>query len=250
MNKELCIKVGKWNNSLLRCTVRKTSNYFVMKLYMFRTFPLSFIRSLFTVHSTMVHVIQLSSRTRMELQFQSWSCSKAVYKPVWHTPLLSVQRINSWWRTDELSETRRVSWQNKFVKLVHLVGFITKKFVAMHGHMNLKLTTMFGKAVTFVRIADLFEDVTVSQLVETLSHFFKSLKFFTISCHLSLSWARWAQFSSLPLNHPSEISPFGVSQITLQMHFSVTSPRCSSSPSHHRWLVNWVLSGLLCSVWW
>ena len=43
----------------------------------------------------------------------------------------------SWW-TDEQSETCRVSWQNKFVKLVHLVGFVTKKFVTMHGPMNLK----------------------------------------------------------------------------------------------------------------
>ena len=55
----------------------------------------------------------------------SWLCSKAVYKPVWHIPLLRVQWINSWWWTDELSETCRVSWQNKFVKLVQLVGFIT-----------------------------------------------------------------------------------------------------------------------------
>ena len=53
----------------------------------------------------------------------SWSCSKAV----WHIPLLSAQWINSWWWTDELSETCRVSCQNKFVKLVHLVGFIIKK---------------------------------------------------------------------------------------------------------------------------
>jgi hypothetical protein len=67
-----------------------------------------------------------------------WSCSTAVYTPVWHIPLLSVQWINSWWWTDELSETCRVSWQNKFVKLVHLFGFITKKFVTMHGHKNLK----------------------------------------------------------------------------------------------------------------
>ena len=57
----------------------------------------------------------------------SSSCSKTVYKPVGHIPLLSVQWINSWWWTDGLSETCRVSWQNKFVKLVHLVGFITKK---------------------------------------------------------------------------------------------------------------------------
>jgi len=27
---------------------------------------------------------------------------------------------------------------NKFVKLVHLVGFIIKKFVTMHGHTNVK----------------------------------------------------------------------------------------------------------------
>jgi hypothetical protein len=54
----------------------------------------------------------------------------AVQKPVWHIPLLGVQLINSWWWTDKLSETCRVSWQNKFVKLLHLFGFITKKF---HG---------------------------------------------------------------------------------------------------------------------
>jgi hypothetical protein len=67
---------------------------------------------------------QLSSRT-------SRSCSKAVYKSVWHIliPLLSLQWINSWLWTEELSETCRVSWQNKFVKLVHLVSFIIKKLV-------------------------------------------------------------------------------------------------------------------------
>jgi hypothetical protein len=44
-----------------------------MKLYMFRTVRLSIIRSLFAVRSAMVYVMQvcrqLSSRTRMELQF-------------------------------------------------------------------------------------------------------------------------------------------------------------------------------------
>ena len=97
--------------------------YFVMKLYMFRTVRRSIIRSLFTVHSAMVYAIQVCR----QLSSRTWSCSKAVYKPVWHVPLLSVQWINSWWWTDELCETCRVSWQNKFVKLVHLVGFITKK---------------------------------------------------------------------------------------------------------------------------
>jgi len=52
--------------------------------------------------------------------------------------IAELQWINSWWWTDELSETCRVSCQNKFVELVHLIGFITNKFVTMHGHMNVK----------------------------------------------------------------------------------------------------------------
>jgi hypothetical protein len=118
-----------------------------MKLYMFRTVLLSIIRSLFTVHSAMVYVIQvcrqLSSRIRirhagLQTAFEqnqdgtavpSWSCSTAVCTvPVWRIPLLSVQWINSWWWTDELFETCRVSWQNNFVKFLHLIGFITKKY--------------------------------------------------------------------------------------------------------------------------
>ena len=102
---------------------------------MFRTFPLSIIGSLFTVHSAMVYVIRVC---RQLLSRSICSCSKSVHKPVWHTPLLSVQWINSCCWTDELSETCRVSCQNKFVKLVHLVGFITKRFVTMNGHMKVK----------------------------------------------------------------------------------------------------------------
>jgi len=64
-----------------------------MKLYMFRTVPLSIIRSLFTAHLAMVYVIQdcrqLSSRIRKELQW-----------------------INSWWWTEKLSATCTVSCQN------------------------------------------------------------------------------------------------------------------------------------------
>ena len=59
-------------------------------------------------------------------------------------PLLSVQWINSWWWTEELPETCRVPWQNKFVKLVHLVSFIIKKCITMHGHMNVKYNKLFN----------------------------------------------------------------------------------------------------------
>jgi len=38
---------------------------------MFRTVPLSIIRRLFTVHTTMVYVIQLASRIRTELKLSA-----------------------------------------------------------------------------------------------------------------------------------------------------------------------------------
>ena len=76
----------------------------------------------------------------------SWSCYKAVYKPVWRIPLLSVQWINSWWWTEELSETCRVWYPIKFVKLVHLSRFIIKKFVTMNGHTNVKFPKKFAKS--------------------------------------------------------------------------------------------------------
>jgi hypothetical protein len=109
-----------------------------MKLYRFRKIPLSIIRSLFTVHAAMVHVIkifrQLSSRTRMELQFPILVLLEGCLGTcMTYIPLLSVQWINSWWWTEELSETFRVSCQNKFVKLVHLVCFIVKKQATVFG---------------------------------------------------------------------------------------------------------------------
>jgi hypothetical protein len=83
--------------------------------------PLSGIYSLYTQQWCMSYRFVDSSRAGS-------GCSNLI--------LLSVQWINSWWWTDELSETCRVSCKNKFVKLMHLVGFIIKKFVTMHGHMN------------------------------------------------------------------------------------------------------------------
>jgi hypothetical protein len=71
-----------------------------------------------------------------------WSCSKIAYKSVWHIPMPCVQWINSWWWAEELSETCRVSCRSKFGKLVHLIGFIIKKFVTMHGHMNVKFVLL------------------------------------------------------------------------------------------------------------
>jgi hypothetical protein len=80
-----------------RCT--NFSIYFGMKLYMFRTVPLSIIRS----YSLYTQQWYMSYRFVDSLRAGSgwntvpfWSCcccSKAVYKPVWHISLLSVQWI-------------------------------------------------------------------------------------------------------------------------------------------------------------
>jgi hypothetical protein len=40
--------------------------------------------------------------------------------------------------------TCRVSCRNKFVKLLHLVGFIIKKFITMYGHTNVKYRERFA----------------------------------------------------------------------------------------------------------
>jgi len=49
-----------------------------------------------------------------------------------------------------MPETRGVLCQNKFGKLVHLVGFIIKKFVTMHGLLTYVIRHHSG-------VADFFE---------------------------------------------------------------------------------------------
>ena len=57
-----------------------------------------------------------------KLQVPSWSCLQAVSKPVWHTP------NNSWWWTEKLSETCRVSFQEKIWEISASSWFYCKKF--------------------------------------------------------------------------------------------------------------------------
>ena len=65
-----------------------------------------------------------------------WSCSQIVSKPVWHIPLLCVQ-----WRTpddEERNYPKHVEFHsnNKFEKLVHLVGFIIRKCKVIPAHVR------------------------------------------------------------------------------------------------------------------
>jgi hypothetical protein len=96
------------------------TNFFTRKPTRFTNFP-NLLR-----YETL-HVLGNSSAHHQEFihAVPSWSCSKAVFKPVWPIPVPSVQWINSWWWAEELPKTCRVSYRSKFGKLVHLVGFIT-----------------------------------------------------------------------------------------------------------------------------
>jgi len=94
----------------------------------------------FTVHSALVYVRQVcrqlsSSSVLVLLESCLQTCMTYT--------IAECTVTNSWWWTEELSETCRVSCQNKFVKLVHLVDFIIKKFVTTQGHMNVKLGNMY-----------------------------------------------------------------------------------------------------------
>jgi hypothetical protein len=65
-------------------------------------------------------------------------CSTAVYKLVWHIPLLSLQWITPDDGQRNCSKLVEFRFQNKFEKLVHLVGFIIRK---EHTH-NIFLSTV------------------------------------------------------------------------------------------------------------
>jgi len=68
-------------------------------------------------------------------------------------------------------ETCRVSSQNKFVKLVHLVGFIIKKFVTMYGHMIVKSNRLCSLSMTRA------QEVHAKQiLVQPLQYFSLSVR--------------------------------------------------------------------------
>jgi hypothetical protein len=93
------------------------------------------IRSLFTVHSALVYVIQvcrqLSSRIILVLLE---SCLQTCM--TYNNAECTVNKFLM--MAEELPEICRVSCRSKLGKLVHLVGFIINKFVTMYGHTNLK----------------------------------------------------------------------------------------------------------------
>jgi len=109
---------------------------------MFRTVPLSIIRSFFTVHTHthnngICHTGFLTACEQDQDKVPSWSSSQAVNKFVWHIPLLCVK-----WKTPDDGQRncpKHVDFysKNKFDKLVYLVGFIISKKSSMSFHSTL-----------------------------------------------------------------------------------------------------------------
>jgi hypothetical protein len=118
------------------------------KLYMFRAVPLPVIRSyaLYIRHWHMLYGFEDSLRA-------GWGWNRSLI-PILHASCRQTCIAcagaectvdNSWWWAEELPETCKVSYQNKFGKISASVGFIIKKFVTMHSHMKLKVPVLFTK---------------------------------------------------------------------------------------------------------
>jgi len=88
-----------------------------MKLYMFRTVPLSIIRSRSLYTQQWLMVLATCQQTCM----------------TYTTAECTVE--NSWWWTEELSDKHVEFYsKNKFEKLVHLVGFIIRIYHDARSH--------------------------------------------------------------------------------------------------------------------
>jgi hypothetical protein len=80
----------------------------------------------FTVHTAMVYVIPVCEQLASRMRILPASCQKNGM-----TYTIAVCTVKySWWWTEELSETCKVSFQNKIKKLMHLVGFITRNIAS------------------------------------------------------------------------------------------------------------------------
>ena len=95
-------------------------------------------------HSNDIYHTGLLTACRQDQDVPFWSCSQAVSKPVWHMSLLCVQ-----WKT--LDDGQRncpkhveFHFKNKMEKLMHLVGFIIRKFTACFVFLDVKKSDNAG----------------------------------------------------------------------------------------------------------
>ena len=120
---------------------------------MFRTVPLSIIRcfSLYTQQWSMLYSLRAGSGRNVLILLSSCQQTCITYT-------IAVCTVkNSWWWTQQLSETCRDFFQNKFEKLVHLVGFIIRrylkhKYVCKFNIINLRAHTFYDLVLNSVAV--------------------------------------------------------------------------------------------------
>ena len=163
------VTLGNWNRtdkhwwlsrSLLFNKTNRRTNFskfiFVKKLYMFRAVSLPIIRS-------------LPLYCRFHGIFQArpgWTCLKDAIKPAWHIPVPKVQ-----WQTPDDGQRncpKHVEFldKNKFWEISASVGFIKKKFVTMHGDMNVKFVSLLSFVLPLPKLLDFLVNVRSSTLYE------------------------------------------------------------------------------------
>jgi len=108
--------------------------FFVIKLYMFRTIPLSIITSFSLYTREWYMPYKFVDCLRAGSGRNCSSCSQAFNKPAWHIPFLSLQ-----WKAPDDGQSncpKHVEFysKNKFEKLLHLVGFIIRIFHDARSH--------------------------------------------------------------------------------------------------------------------
>jgi len=115
---------------------------------MFRAVPLPIIRS-FPLYIRHWYTC-MSCRFDDSFQArQGWSCLEVLIKPAWHIPVPNVQ-----WKTPvdrQRNCPKHVEFldKNKFGKISASVGFVKKKFLTMHSHMNVKFFNNISLSVLF-----------------------------------------------------------------------------------------------------
>jgi hypothetical protein len=78
----------------------------------------------------------------LSITIGSWSLLESCLQTCMTYTIAECTVNNSWWWTEELSEICRVSFQNKFEKLVSLVGFIIKQLVTVSHNFYSSVKTM------------------------------------------------------------------------------------------------------------
>jgi hypothetical protein len=134
-----------------------------MKIYMFRTVRLSIIRSLFTVHSTMVYVIQVCrqlSRRTIWPQLLCPAVSRQINSSAWQVSLWQVVVYHRQTGAANRYQRRHSSWRIKgSLSHIHKHRVITWYITWIPSLYVLRLIRLSCKAYLFQGVFFLFENL-------------------------------------------------------------------------------------------